>query len=113
VPIEPPALHIFTVVVDEHVARDGLRASLAGRGIQTTVHYPPIHRFSIYEDGAPDLPLTEAYSGRAITPSLFAGMTEAQQDLVIDALRDGSARSPPGVRRIRRHTSACACRPVS
>ena len=88
VPTDPPALHIFTVVVDEAVPRDALRASLAGRGIQTSVHYPPIHRFSIYENGAPDLPLTEAYSDRAITLPLFADMTEAQQDLVIDALRD-------------------------
>jgi dTDP-4-amino-4,6-dideoxygalactose transaminase len=86
VPTAPPALHIFTAVVDEGIDRDALREALAGRGIQTSLHYPPAHRFSIYEDGAPDLPLTDAYSARAVTLPLFAGMTDAQQNLVVDAL---------------------------
>jgi dTDP-4-amino-4,6-dideoxygalactose transaminase len=87
VPTVPPALHIFTVVVDEGIDRDALRQALADRRIQTSLHYPPVHRFSIYSGGAPDLPLTDAYSARAITLPLFAGMTDAQQDLVVEALR--------------------------
>jgi dTDP-4-amino-4,6-dideoxygalactose transaminase len=82
---EPGALHIFTVVVDGD--RDAIREAMAQRGVQTSLHYPPAHRFSIYADGAPALPLTDAYSARAITLPLFADMTEAQQDLVIDALQ--------------------------
>ena len=82
---EPGALHIFTVVVDGD--RDAMREAMAQRGVQTSLHYPPAHRFSIYADGAPALPLTDAYSARAITLPLFADMTEAQQDLVIDALQ--------------------------
>jgi dTDP-4-amino-4,6-dideoxygalactose transaminase len=89
VPTAAPALHIFTAVVDEGIDRDALRAALAARGIQTSLHYPPIHRFSIYADGAPELPLTDAYSARAITLPFFAGMTDQQQDLVVEALRDG------------------------
>jgi dTDP-4-amino-4,6-dideoxygalactose transaminase len=87
VPTAAPALHIFTVVVDEGIDRDAVRQALADRRIQTSLHYPPVHHFSIYADGAPDLPLTDAYSTRAITLPLFAGMTDAQQDLVVDALR--------------------------
>jgi dTDP-4-amino-4,6-dideoxygalactose transaminase len=83
VPTAGPALHIFTVLVDD---RDRVRAELRERGIQTSVHYPPAHRFAIYADGAPELPLTDAYSARALTLPLFAGMTVAQQDAVIDAL---------------------------
>jgi dTDP-4-amino-4,6-dideoxygalactose transaminase len=82
---EPGALHIFTVVVDGD--RDAMREAMAQRGVQTSLHYPPAHRFSIYADGAPALPLTDAYSARAITLPLFADMTAAQQDLVIDALQ--------------------------
>jgi dTDP-4-amino-4,6-dideoxygalactose transaminase len=84
VPTAPGGLHIFTVVVDGD--RDAVRAAMADRGVQTSVHYPPAHRFSIYAGGAPHLPLTDAYGERAITLPLFAGMTEAQQDLVLDAL---------------------------
>jgi hypothetical protein len=32
------------------------------------------------------LPVTEAYAASTLTLPLFAGMTEAQQDLVLDAL---------------------------
>jgi dTDP-4-amino-4,6-dideoxygalactose transaminase len=81
-----PAHHLFTVVVDAGVDRDGVRQGLADRGVQTSLHYPPAHRFSIYADGAPELPLTDAYSARAVTLPMFAGMTEAQQDLVLGAL---------------------------
>jgi dTDP-4-amino-4,6-dideoxygalactose transaminase len=82
VPTAPGALHIFTVVVEGD--RDALRAAMAQRGVQTSVHYPPAHRFSIYA-GDP-LPVTEAYAARTLTLPLFADMTAAQQDLVIDAL---------------------------
>jgi dTDP-4-amino-4,6-dideoxygalactose transaminase len=83
-----PAHHIFTVVLDEGIDRDAVRAALHGRGVQTSLHYPPVHRFSIYADGAPELPLTDAYAARAITLPLFATMTDAQQDLVADALAE-------------------------
>ncbi len=56
--------------------------------MQTSLHYPPAHRFAIYADGAPDLPLTDAYAARAVTLPLFATMTDAQQDLVVDALAE-------------------------
>ena len=64
------AHHIFTVVVDEGVDRDAVRSSLADARVQTSLHYPPIHRFSIYE-GGPELPLTDAYAARAITLPLY------------------------------------------
>jgi dTDP-4-amino-4,6-dideoxygalactose transaminase len=81
-----PANHLFCVVLDESIDRDALRAGMAERGVQTSVHYPPVHRFSIYADGAPDLPLTDAYGTRAVTLPLFAHMTGSQQDLVIESL---------------------------
>jgi dTDP-4-amino-4,6-dideoxygalactose transaminase len=90
-PTEPPAHHIFTAVLDEAIDRDAVRAALHDRGIQTSLHYPPAHRFAIYADGALELPLTEAYAAQAITLPLFATMTDAQQDLVVDALSDAVA----------------------
>ena len=89
-----PAHHLFTVVVDGD--RDAIRTALADRGVQTSVHYPPAHRFSIYADGAPELPLTDAYGARAVTLPMFAGLTDAQQDLVVEALGDALAAQPVG-----------------
>jgi dTDP-4-amino-4,6-dideoxygalactose transaminase len=80
------ANHLFTAVLAEGVDRDELRAFLAARGIQTSLHYPPAHRFAVHAQGAPELPLTDEYAERAVTLPLFADMTDAQQDLVLEAL---------------------------
>ena len=88
-PVEGAQLahHLFTIVLDEGIDREALRAALAERGIQTSVHYPPVHRFSIYAGRASDLPLTEAYGARAVSLPMFATMTIAQQDAVVEAIR--------------------------
>lgn len=91
-PGERPAHHLFTVVLGEGRDRDALRARLADAGVQTSMHYPPVHRFTVHA-GAPrgPLPVTEAYAARALTLPLFAHMTEAQQDLVVEALAAAAA----------------------
>jgi dTDP-4-amino-4,6-dideoxygalactose transaminase len=86
VPDAQLAHHLFTVVLDEDVDRAGFRDALASGGIQTSVHYPPAHRFSIYA-GAADLPVTDDYAARTVTLPMFATMTRGQQDEVVDAIR--------------------------
>jgi dTDP-4-amino-4,6-dideoxygalactose transaminase len=81
------AHHLFTIVLDEGADRDAFRAVLQERGIQTSLHYPPVHRFAIYADSGADAPLTDAYAARTVTLPMYAHMTEAQQDLVVDAVR--------------------------
>lgn len=97
-PTAAPAHHIFTVVLDEGIDRDAVRTALHERGVQTSLHYPPAHRFAIYADGAPELPTTDAYAARAVTLPLFATMTEAQQDLVVEALSDAISLARAGAR---------------
>jgi dTDP-4-amino-4,6-dideoxygalactose transaminase len=80
------AHHLFVVVLAQDVDRDAVRAALAAGGIQSSVHYPPLHRTTAYADRQARLPVTEAYAARAVTLPLFASMTDAQQDLVVDAL---------------------------
>lgn len=84
---EKPAHHLYTVVLDDAHERDAVRAAMAERGVQTSMHYPPAHRFSIYAEasrGAMDA--TERYAARSLTLPLFAHMTHEQQDLVLEAL---------------------------
>jgi dTDP-4-amino-4,6-dideoxygalactose transaminase len=68
--------------------RDEARAALADRRIQTSVHYPPIHLFSYYEElgSRRPLPQTEAVAERIVTLPLYGHMSDEQADLVIDAL---------------------------
>jgi dTDP-4-amino-4,6-dideoxygalactose transaminase len=84
------AHHLFTIVLDDGVERRRFREALGARGIQTSVHYPPVHRFSIY-GGARELPVTEAYAARTVTLPLFATMTVTQQNVVVDAIRGALA----------------------
>jgi dTDP-4-amino-4,6-dideoxygalactose transaminase len=81
------AHHLFTVVLDEDIDRAAFRTALASRGIQTSVHYPPAHRLSLYDGPPRELPLTDAYGARAVTLPLFATMTDVQQDEVLEAVR--------------------------
>ncbi len=85
------ANHLFTVVLDETTDRDGVRSDLAEQGIQTSLHYPPVHRFTAY-DVDTELPLTEAYAARAITLPLFPTITEEQIGIVLSALGDAVDR---------------------
>ena len=59
-------------------------------GVQTSLHYLPVHRFSIYDDGT-SLPITEDYSRRAVTLPLFPTISEEQIGWVVDSLERASA----------------------
>jgi len=96
---EPDAVlahHLFAVVLEEGLDRDAFRAVLHDRGVQTSLHYPPVHHFSIHGAGAARLPVTDAYSERAVTLPLFAHMTDGQLDAVVEAagaaMADGRVR---------------------
>jgi len=84
-----PAHYILPAHV-QGVDRDGLRQGLADRGIQTSMHYPPVHRFAHYVDPALDLPHTEWVADHALSLPLYPSMTDLQVDQICDALRDSA-----------------------
>jgi dTDP-4-amino-4,6-dideoxygalactose transaminase len=81
------AHHLAVVVLPEGCPRDDFRQSLMASGIQTSVHYPPIHRFSAYRDlGARrPLPITEAVAARVVTLPLYPHMTDVEVSAVVSA----------------------------
>jgi len=85
--------YIFPIVLrDSNVhRRDTIRQALKERGIQTSVHYPPVHRFHIYRQYQATLPTTEYVGENEITLPLFSRMTVDQVDLVVQALKDALA----------------------
>ena len=78
--------HHLAVALMPEGSRDDVRAALAENRIQTSVHYPPIHRFSHYsESGAGRaLPRTEEVAERLVTLPLFAHMSDDQVEFVIE-----------------------------
>lgn len=86
-------LHLYVIRLDP--AQTGKRQfrvfeSLRSQGIGVNVHYIPVHTQPYYrnlgfEPG--DFPQAESYYAEAISLPMFHGMTEAQQDAVVEALR--------------------------
>jgi dTDP-4-amino-4,6-dideoxygalactose transaminase len=79
---------IFAVVLDEEVDRDAFRDSLTKRGIQTSVHFSPVHRFELYADSGAELPTADAFAARTVSLPMFAEMEEGQQAEVIGTVRE-------------------------
>jgi dTDP-4-amino-4,6-dideoxygalactose transaminase len=91
--VEPDRDHVFHLYVVRGEDRDGLRRHLAEQDIQTGLHYPvPIHlqesyRGLGYREGA--FPVAERWASRCLSLPMYAELTEAQLDRVVDAVRTG------------------------
>jgi len=66
--------------------REHVRNILHEAGIQTSVHYPAAHRFSIYKESGADLPLTEYVSDNEITLPMFAALSDEEIDYIVSTL---------------------------
>jgi dTDP-4-amino-4,6-dideoxygalactose transaminase len=89
---ERPSYHLFPILVKDIATRDGLMKWLKKRGIQTSIHYPPVHLFTYYSsrfgirEGV--LPNTEHVSGRLLTLPLYGTLREEQVTYVIESVRE-------------------------
>jgi dTDP-4-amino-4,6-dideoxygalactose transaminase len=83
---ETPSYHLAPALLPEGIDRNLFREHLRNRGIQTSFHYPPIHRFSAYAAGI-ELQVTEDVAQRLVTLPLFGTMTDAQFDAVVEGVR--------------------------
>ncbi|MGE4297648.1 MAG: DegT/DnrJ/EryC1/StrS family aminotransferase [Desulfovibrionaceae bacterium] len=80
--------HIFPVLV-QAASRRGLMEALREAGVQTSIHYPPAHRFSLYRElfpEAPALPLAEEFGNRELTLPLHPGMRGEDVAYVCEAI---------------------------
>lgn len=62
--------------------RNKIREYIHAAGIQTSVHYPAIHRFSIYREYEALLPQTEYVTDNEITLPMYAALTPEQIDFI-------------------------------
>ena len=69
--------YIFPIVIKEtdSVKRNALRDKLAAYGVQTSIHYPAVHRFSVFQKYYSELPKTDQMVNSMITLPMFAGLT--------------------------------------
>ena len=80
------AHHLEAVVASSPETRDRAREHLRAQRIQTSVHYPPVHRFSHYRSHAAVLPQAEEIADRVLTLPLHPHLTDADVDDVCNAL---------------------------
>jgi dTDP-4-amino-4,6-dideoxygalactose transaminase len=83
--------HTYHLFVIRSARRNALEAHLARQGIGTGRHYPiPIHQqpaFARRARVAGTMAVTEKLSGEILSLPIFGTMTEAQADIVIDAVQ--------------------------
>lgn len=82
------AHHIHPVLLPDGVDRDAVAASMAAEGVQTSIHYRPVHMLARYRGRWPALalPKSEAFYRRELTLPLHPGMSDDDVDLVVSAL---------------------------
>ena len=80
--------YIMPVVIAKGDAsyRDAIREKMHDAGIQTSVHYPAVHRFSVYKDYPAFLPQTEYVTDHEITLPMYAALTMDQVDFICSVL---------------------------
>jgi dTDP-4-amino-4,6-dideoxygalactose transaminase len=96
-PIPAPARrHVWHLFVVRHANRDAIRRQLEKVGVHTGLHYPvPLHLQEAYADlggKLGDFPVAEQIGRECLTLPLYAEMTLAQQNAVVDALTEILAR---------------------
>lgn len=80
------AHHLTVVVASSGDERDRARERLRRLRIQTSVHYPPVHRFSYYRERKLELPRAEEIADRVVTLPLHPKLIDTDVDIVCDAL---------------------------
>jgi len=82
--------YIFPIILKNSTAqkRDEIRNKLAEAGIQTSIHYPAVHRFSIYKDFYQELPKTDYVSDNLITLPMHGKLKKEEIDHIISKFKD-------------------------
>ncbi len=82
--------HLFAIVLDEGIERSRIMERLRNLGVQSSVHYPPVHEFSFYRSLAlpyADLKMTESLGRRLLSLPLYPDLTREQVEWVASSLR--------------------------
>ena len=98
-----PAYHILPILLPEGVERQPFMDSMRKSGIQTSIHYPPIHHFSYYRQRYPGvcLPITETAASREVTLPLYPMLRDEDTSYILSVLGDAltAARADTSARR--------------
>lgn len=91
-----PSYHLFPIILPNRDQRDRLQMKLRKAGIQTSVHYPPVHLFShyrkTYEYSKGDLPKTEEVYQRELSLPLYPQLSLKWVQHISDVIKSSIER---------------------
>ncbi len=84
--------HLFPILLNQKVNRKKFMQLLKKEGIQSSIHYPPIHQFSFYRRNLKGrqtrLPLTEYVGAHEATLPLYPLLTKKEVIFVCDKIKE-------------------------
>ena len=87
-----PSYHLFPILLAPSIHRNKVMERLKDFGIQTSVHYPPVHLFSLYRKRfgykVGMLPKTEEVSRREVTLPLHPRMKQEDVKWIVKRMKD-------------------------
>jgi dTDP-4-amino-4,6-dideoxygalactose transaminase len=95
--------HILPILLPENSDRIQFMEGMKARGVQTSIHYPPVHLFRSYRAGVeattPALSITEAAASSEVTLPLYPGMLDTDVEWVCHSVQQalhavGGIKSP-------------------
>jgi dTDP-4-amino-4,6-dideoxygalactose transaminase len=92
--IPTSSCYVIPIMIEEDGRQAEVSRLMRERGIQTSIFYPSIHRFSAYRERYPDvsLPITELASRTELTLPFYPHMSHDDQDRVVTGLAEAVAR---------------------
>jgi dTDP-4-amino-4,6-dideoxygalactose transaminase len=92
--VDTSSCYVMPITVDDPARQGPLRRHLRDEhSVQTSLFYPPIHRFTAYEQrfGEQSRPRSEEWARSELTIPLFPHLTHDQQDRVVEGIASGLA----------------------
>ena len=80
--------YIFPIILKDSTSeyRDEIRNKLHENGIQTSIHYPAVHKFSIYKNEYTELSVTDYIVSNEITLPMYGALKKEDVDYIIDSV---------------------------
>jgi dTDP-4-amino-4,6-dideoxygalactose transaminase len=83
--------HLFPILLDKRVSRKKFMELLKKEGIQSSIHYPPIHKFSFYQRNIKNkkirLPLTEYAGEHEVSLPLYPLLKRGEVEFVCRSIK--------------------------
>ena len=80
--------HLFPILLPNNLKRDSLIEFLGNRGIQTSIHYKPIHRLKFYERHNFKLKNLDKISQFILSLPIYPDLSFSDQNYVIKAIKE-------------------------